>query len=298
MPIWVPPTGEFAGLHNGNVKAALREGLTCRPIEETVADTWAWLQLEGDPPQREDRPQHGISPGREAAALAAAEARRRLSRAQPTAASQPRTAASQATGASRQPRWPTPARTHRRRAQRGTGHRPRVLGRHERVLGPADDEHRDLAPRQHVEGVRPAAMARCAQATVAGAAAATRPSRTRTQVGVPRLRSAPSSLGSSSSCSTRTEPSASTRTAMRTRLSRAAGWSALALVLDRTRPTDPVGVPAQDGQGDVAAHRRAADDRALDAVGVQQGDHVVGHDVERGWVVAERRRGRTLACRA
>ena len=73
MPIWVPPTGEFAGLHNGNVKAALREGLTCRPIEETVADTWAWLQLEGDPPQREDRPQHGISPGREAAALAAAE---------------------------------------------------------------------------------------------------------------------------------------------------------------------------------------------------------------------------------
>ena len=74
MPIWVPPTGEFAGLHNGNVKAAMREGLTCRPVEETVADTWAWLQAEGDPPQREDRPQHGISPAREAAALAAAEA--------------------------------------------------------------------------------------------------------------------------------------------------------------------------------------------------------------------------------
>ena len=74
MPIWVPPTGEFAGLHNGNVKAALREGLACRPIEETVADTWAWLQLEGDPPVREDRPQHGISPAREAAALDAAEA--------------------------------------------------------------------------------------------------------------------------------------------------------------------------------------------------------------------------------
>ena len=72
MPIWVPPTGDFAGLHNGNVKAALREGLRCRPIEETVADTWAWLQAEGDPPPRDDRLRYGLSPAREAAALAAA----------------------------------------------------------------------------------------------------------------------------------------------------------------------------------------------------------------------------------
>ena len=65
MPIWVPPTGEFAGLHNGNVKAALREGLTCRPIEETVADTWAWLQAEGDPPPARTGPGTGSHrPGR------------------------------------------------------------------------------------------------------------------------------------------------------------------------------------------------------------------------------------------
>ncbi len=73
MPIWVPPTGEFAGLHNGNVKAALREGLTCRPIEDTVNDTWTWMQTEGEPATREDSRQHGISPAREAAALAAAQ---------------------------------------------------------------------------------------------------------------------------------------------------------------------------------------------------------------------------------
>ena len=50
LPIWVPPSGELAGLHDGDVTAAIRRGLTCRPVEETVAATWRWLQLEGDPP--------------------------------------------------------------------------------------------------------------------------------------------------------------------------------------------------------------------------------------------------------
>ena len=52
LPIWLPPTGEYAGLHDCDVSAALAAGLSCRPIEETVADTWAWLQREGLP----DRP--------------------------------------------------------------------------------------------------------------------------------------------------------------------------------------------------------------------------------------------------
>ena len=47
LPIWVPPTGELAGLHDGDASAAHRAGLRCRPMEETVADTWAWLQREG-----------------------------------------------------------------------------------------------------------------------------------------------------------------------------------------------------------------------------------------------------------
>jgi 2'-hydroxyisoflavone reductase len=49
LPIWVPPTGELAGLHDCDVSAAHAAGLHCRPMEETVADTWAWLQREGTP---------------------------------------------------------------------------------------------------------------------------------------------------------------------------------------------------------------------------------------------------------
>jgi len=49
LPIWVPPTGELAGLHEADTSAALAAGLHCRPVHETVADTWAWLQREGTP---------------------------------------------------------------------------------------------------------------------------------------------------------------------------------------------------------------------------------------------------------
>lgn len=49
LPIWVPPTGELAALHDCDVSAAHEAGLRCRPMEETVADTWAWLQREGTP---------------------------------------------------------------------------------------------------------------------------------------------------------------------------------------------------------------------------------------------------------
>ena len=48
LPIWVPPSGELAGLHDGDVSGAYASGLSCRPVEETVADTWQWLQREGD----------------------------------------------------------------------------------------------------------------------------------------------------------------------------------------------------------------------------------------------------------
>lgn len=49
LPIWLPPAAEYAGLHAGDVSAAYSAGLTCRPVAETVADTWAWLQAEGLP---------------------------------------------------------------------------------------------------------------------------------------------------------------------------------------------------------------------------------------------------------
>jgi 2'-hydroxyisoflavone reductase len=68
LPVWLPPTGEYAGLHDGDVRAAYAEGLTCRPVEETVADTWRWLQAEGDPPP--GRLEHGLDPETERRVLA------------------------------------------------------------------------------------------------------------------------------------------------------------------------------------------------------------------------------------
>ena len=70
LPVWVPPTGEYVGLHDSDVSAAYAAGLTCRPVGETVADTWRWLQDEGDPPSRPGRPEHGLSPDTERRVLA------------------------------------------------------------------------------------------------------------------------------------------------------------------------------------------------------------------------------------
>jgi len=62
LPIWLPPTGEAVGLHDGNVAAAYAAGLACRPAAETVAATWRWIQAEGYPPAR---PGTGLDPERE-----------------------------------------------------------------------------------------------------------------------------------------------------------------------------------------------------------------------------------------
>lgn len=66
LPIWTPPTGELAALHDCDVTAAYDAGLRCRPVTETVADTWAWLQREGTPTQPADRPTTGLSTEAEA----------------------------------------------------------------------------------------------------------------------------------------------------------------------------------------------------------------------------------------
>ncbi len=70
LPVWVPPDSELAGLHTGDVAKAYAAGLACRPVRETVADTWAWLQREGDPPAPAGRPGHGLDPDREREVLA------------------------------------------------------------------------------------------------------------------------------------------------------------------------------------------------------------------------------------
>jgi nucleoside-diphosphate-sugar epimerase len=50
LPIWLPPEGEAAGLHSGDVGAAYAAGLACRPVADTVEATWRWMTTEGDPP--------------------------------------------------------------------------------------------------------------------------------------------------------------------------------------------------------------------------------------------------------
>jgi hypothetical protein len=64
LPVWVPPGGEYDGLHDGNVSAALAAGLSCRPVAETIADTWAWIQAEGYP-EGDTARLHGLDPEKE-----------------------------------------------------------------------------------------------------------------------------------------------------------------------------------------------------------------------------------------
>ncbi|HEY4095587.1 MAG TPA: NAD-dependent epimerase/dehydratase family protein [Baekduia sp.] len=72
LPIWLPPDHEYAAMHGANVERAHAAGLRCRPIAETVADTWAWLQaLDGAPPLRTDLDPPGVGHDRELAALRA-----------------------------------------------------------------------------------------------------------------------------------------------------------------------------------------------------------------------------------
>ncbi|MBQ0830055.1 SDR family oxidoreductase [Streptomyces tagetis] len=74
LPVWAPPGSELHGaLHCSDVSRALSTGLRCRPVAETVRDTWRWLcAVGGTPPQRPDRPAVGLDPVTEARALATA----------------------------------------------------------------------------------------------------------------------------------------------------------------------------------------------------------------------------------
>ncbi|GGS81277.1 MULTISPECIES: NAD-dependent epimerase/dehydratase family protein [Streptomyces] len=70
LPVWLPEGELHAFMFGADVSKALAAGLHCRPVEETVADTWAWLRsLGGTAPLRPDRGAKGISPEKEAALL-------------------------------------------------------------------------------------------------------------------------------------------------------------------------------------------------------------------------------------
>jgi nucleoside-diphosphate-sugar epimerase len=59
LPGWLAPDSEAAGLHDCDVSAALAHGLSCRPVEATVKDTWAWLSTL--PPRERAAVGSGIS---------------------------------------------------------------------------------------------------------------------------------------------------------------------------------------------------------------------------------------------
>ena len=49
FPGWIPPGPDLAGLIRTDVTRALATGLDCRPLAETVTDTWAWLTTHTGP---------------------------------------------------------------------------------------------------------------------------------------------------------------------------------------------------------------------------------------------------------
>lgn len=70
LPIWLAPGELYEFLHSGSVARAEAAGLRCRPVAETVEDTWAWLRsIGGVAPQRADRPAVGLCAEREAELL-------------------------------------------------------------------------------------------------------------------------------------------------------------------------------------------------------------------------------------
>jgi 2'-hydroxyisoflavone reductase len=72
LPVWLPAGELYDTLHQGDVTKAHAAGLRCRPVDETVADTWAWLrELGGTAPHRPDRPAVGLDARTEAKLLAA-----------------------------------------------------------------------------------------------------------------------------------------------------------------------------------------------------------------------------------
>lgn len=70
LPVYLPPGELHDFLHGGDTRKAYANGLVCRPVRETIGDTWVWLRgLPGGAPQRADRPRVGLDPEVEAKVL-------------------------------------------------------------------------------------------------------------------------------------------------------------------------------------------------------------------------------------
>ena len=66
-PLWRTHTGVWS-VDTGR---AVEAGLRCRPLTETITDTWAWLRPDGRPVDHPRWAEHGLAPEKEAKILAA-----------------------------------------------------------------------------------------------------------------------------------------------------------------------------------------------------------------------------------
>ncbi|MEU6768656.1 NAD-dependent epimerase/dehydratase family protein [Streptomyces sp. NPDC046853] len=70
LPVWAPPGEMHDSMHRTSTEKATAAGLRARPVADTIADTWTWLQsIGGQAPHRPDRPTVGLPPELEAKAL-------------------------------------------------------------------------------------------------------------------------------------------------------------------------------------------------------------------------------------
>ena len=74
LPIWIPPGDVPWDADTSRAEAA---GLRCRPLRETVRDTWAWMAADDGAVRRSYQPRrpHGLSEEKERALFAAWDAR-------------------------------------------------------------------------------------------------------------------------------------------------------------------------------------------------------------------------------
>lgn len=66
LPLW----RTHAGVWSVDSSRAVQAGLRCRPIADTIRDTWAWLEGDGRPVDHPRWAEHGIAPEKEAKVLA------------------------------------------------------------------------------------------------------------------------------------------------------------------------------------------------------------------------------------
>jgi 2'-hydroxyisoflavone reductase len=74
MPVWMPAQGEVAGFCQISIQKALSKGLTFRSFSDTTGATLEWMRKQ--PAERQANLKAGITAEREAAVLAAWQARR------------------------------------------------------------------------------------------------------------------------------------------------------------------------------------------------------------------------------